>query len=109
MCHAQRSLRDGKKNWVGPSTICYNKNAVFSEGVIGVEQHEVPDRSHYPTRLLRAGDPEAGNDDLSATTTAAERLGMVEVLTRRCWALMGHPIDGTRLQRHVGRIIRRKG
>lgn len=74
-----------------------------------MERRETPDRSHYPTRLLRAGDGEASNDDLSATTTAAERLGMVQVLTQRCWALMGLPIDGTRLQRHVVRISRRKG
>jgi hypothetical protein len=74
-----------------------------------MDRQEMPDRSHYPTRSLRAGDPDASNDDLSATTTAAERLGMVEVLRRRCWALMGHPIDGTRLQRHATRIIRRKG
>ena len=74
-----------------------------------MERGETPDRSHYPTRLLRAGDPEASDDDLSATTTAAGRLGMVEVLTRRCWALMGQPVDGTRLQRHVVRIFRRGG
>jgi hypothetical protein len=74
-----------------------------------MERGETPDRSRYPTRLLRSGDREAIDDDLSATTTAVGRLEMVEILTRRCWALMGRPVDGTRLQRHVVRIFRREG
>jgi hypothetical protein len=74
-----------------------------------MERGEMPDRSRYPARLLRSGDREAIDDDLSAITTAVGRLEMVEILTRRCWALMGQPVDGTRLQRHVVRIFRRGG
>ncbi len=66
-----------------------------------------PDRSHYVTRKLQFGDPET--DDLSATTTAAERLAMMPVLWRRYLDLMGKPVDGIRLQRHVARAYRREG
>ena len=72
-----------------------------------MERREMPDRSHYPVRKLRMSDPEANDDDLSETTTPEERLGMMSVLSRRCWLLMGEPVDGTRLQRHVVHIGRR--
>ena len=74
-----------------------------------MERREMPDRSRYPTRLLRSGDREAIDDDLSAITTAVGRLEMVEILTRRCWTMRGQPVDGTGLQRHVARIFRRGG
>lgn len=47
-------------------------------------------RRHWPVRLYRLGD-EPG-DDLSATTTAVERLTMVTALTAETWALAGHPL-----------------
>lgn len=40
-------------------------------------------------RIARLGDPES--DDLSETTTVAERLDMVALLTRRMWELTGRP------------------
>ena len=71
-----------------------------------METGERPDRSHYPVRKTHIDDPEE-DDDLSATTTAAERLHMVSILTRRCWSLMGETLDGSRLQRHVGGAYQR--
>lgn len=67
-----------------------------------METRERPDRSHYPVRKTHVDDPEEDDDDVSDTTTAAERLQMVSILTRRCWSLMGETADGIRLQRHVG-------
>ena len=66
-----------------------------------------PDRSHYVVRKLHFGDPET--DDLSATTTAAERLEMMGVLTLMCWEMMGRPGDVARVQRHIGGAYQREG
>lgn len=70
---------------------------------------ERPDRSHYPVRKFNLHDPEANDDDLSATTTAAERLAMMPILWRHLGTLMGQPADGIRIQRHVTRAYRREG
>jgi hypothetical protein len=71
-----------------------------------MESPERPDRSHYPIRKFRLGDTEADDDDLSATTTAAERLEIMWTLAKMNWAFMGQPQDAARLQRHVVRIQR---
>ncbi len=46
-------------------------------------------RSPWPVRLLAQG--EASGDDLSASTTAEERIAMVWELSRRMWLLTGRP------------------
>ncbi len=46
-------------------------------------------RSEWPVRVFRLG--EEPGDDISATTTAEERLAMVEVLTREAFGLAGRP------------------
>ncbi len=45
-------------------------------------------RTNWPVRILAAG--EQSTDDLSASSTAEERLEMVWVLSRRMWELTGH-------------------
>ena len=47
-------------------------------------------RAAWPIRRFRLG--EEPGDDLSATTTAAERLAMVWELTLDAWALTGKPL-----------------
>jgi hypothetical protein len=47
-------------------------------------------RRDWPVRKLRQGD--TPGDDLSATTTAQERLQMVWPLTVDAWSLTGRPI-----------------
>jgi hypothetical protein len=49
-------------------------------------------RSSWPVRVFSLG-AEPG-DDLSATTTAEERLAMVEVLSHEAFALAGLPEPG---------------
>ena len=49
-----------------------------------------PDRSHWPVRKLALGS-EPG-DDISAETTAEERLEMVWQLTLEAWSLAGLPL-----------------
>jgi hypothetical protein len=47
-------------------------------------------RGAWPVRVFRLGD-EPG-DDLSRSTTAAERLAMMWVLARDAWSLSGRPL-----------------
>jgi len=47
-------------------------------------------RRNWPVRILRLGDEEP--EDLSAITTAEERLAMVWELSARMWELTGRPI-----------------
>ena len=52
-------------------------------------------RSRWPVRIFRLG--EEPGDDLSASTTAAERIEMVWLLSARCWELTSRPLpDYTR-------------
>lgn len=67
--------------------------------------HPRPDRSRYPTRLVRLEDHDQ-NDDL-AGTTPAERVAMMWPLALDAWAFMGKPVREPRLPRHVVRIRRR--
>lgn len=48
------------------------------------------DRSSWPVRTFRLG--EEPGDDLSASTTPEERLGMMWRLARDAWASSGNPI-----------------
>jgi hypothetical protein len=48
------------------------------------------DPSRWPIRVYRLG--EEPGDDLSAVTTAAERLAMVWTLRDRMWGLTGKPL-----------------
>ena len=67
------------------------------------------DRSHYPPiKKFALDDPEANDDDLSATTTAAERLAVMWTLAEMNWELMGQRVHATRLQRHVAHFFRRE-
>jgi hypothetical protein len=47
-------------------------------------------RRLWPVRVYRLG--EEPGDDLSGSTTVAERLAMVWELTERSWALLGRPL-----------------
>ncbi len=63
------------------------------------------ERQSLITNIRRLDDtsPEA------STTTPSERLLMMWELTRTAWAFMGEPIDESRLQRHVVRVVRGEG
>ena len=45
-------------------------------------------------------------DDLTATTTASERLAMVALLSARMWRLTGQPTPVYRRANMPGRVIR---
>jgi len=63
-----------------------------------------PRSSVGPARIRRLGDPET--EDLSATTTVAERLEMVSVLSRRMWELTGRPFPAYARDEMPSRIVR---
>jgi hypothetical protein len=73
-----------------------------------MSEREMPDRSRYPVRKLRKDDPEANNEDLSATTTPAQRLEMMWTLVEEGSLFAGQAIDESRLQRHIIHVQRRK-
>jgi hypothetical protein len=62
-------------------------------------------RASWPAKLTTLDDDVS--DDLSATTTAEERLAMMWELAVRAWALAGRPIPGYSREETPGRIIRR--
>lgn len=66
-----------------------------------------PDRSDWPTRLIPLS--EEGNDDDVLALTPAERIEMMWPLVVRAWAFTGEDVRGTRLQRHVVRVVRGGG
>lgn len=63
-------------------------------------------RKDWPIRVYRLG--EEPDDDLSATTTAAERVAMVWQLTLDAWASSGQPIPDYPREETPTRLIRRK-
>lgn len=63
------------------------------------------DRSHYPTRIIRKGEPEP--PDPVRSMTPEQRVAMVWPLTLEAWLFMGEPVD-ERIQKHVVRVIRRE-
>lgn len=56
------------------------------------------------TRVVRLGDPQS--EDLSATTTAAQRVEMVALLSRRMWELTGRPLPAYPREETPTRIVR---
>lgn len=61
-------------------------------------------RADWPVRRYRLGD-EPG-EDISAFTTAEERLAMVQELTAAAWLLSGKPIADYPRSSTPGRVIR---
>lgn len=63
------------------------------------------ERAHWPVRIYRLG--EEPSDDLSATTTAEERIEMVGLLSRRMWEIskraQATDVEATTLARRVVR------
>lgn len=64
-----------------------------------------PRRSGMSIRVRRLG--EEPSDDLSATTTAEDRLEMVAVLSRRMWELTGSPTPSYTREEMPVRVFRR--
>lgn len=61
-------------------------------------------RASWPTHKFRLG--EEPSDDLSDSTTAAERLAMVWQLSRDAWVMTGKPFPAYRRGQIPGRVIR---
>ncbi len=61
-------------------------------------------RWDWPIRRFDLGDEPS--DDLSASTTAAERLAMVWPLTVRAWRLAGREIPDYQRSEMPGRVLR---
>lgn len=57
--------------------------------VLPVDATRAAGRRHWPVHIVRLAD--AGHDDVSAYTTAAERVLMVAQLTAEAWTLAGAP------------------
>lgn len=55
-------------------------------------------------RILHLGDEPS--DDLSATTTAEQRLAILDTLSRRMWELTRRPLPTYDRARMPGRVIR---
>lgn len=67
-------------------------------------QRRAAARRHWPVRTFRLGEEPA--DDLRASTTAAERLEMVWLLTVDAWTLSGREIPGYERREAPVRVIR---
>ena len=63
-------------------------------------------RKSWPIRVYRLG--EEPDDDLSATTTATERLEMMWPLAVDAWASSGQPIPDCPRKEAPVRVIRKK-
>lgn len=62
------------------------------------------------TRQIQVKKLSAQTDDFDLkNTTPAERFGMMWQLTLDAWAFKGEPIAEPKLQRHIIRVLRRKG
>ena len=64
-------------------------------------------RRSWPVRKLRLGE-EDGTENLSATTSVAERLAMMWPLALDAWAVLGHPMPDYRRSEAPGRVLRPK-
>jgi hypothetical protein len=62
------------------------------------------ERSSWPIRKFSLGNEPS--DDLSAETTAEERLAMMWDLARRAWLLSGQPLPDYDRSSAPGRVIR---
>jgi hypothetical protein len=63
-------------------------------------------RAHWPIARTALGNERS--EDLSATTTADERLAMMWPLALDAWAAMGEPIPDYPRNEAPGRVIRRR-
>ncbi len=61
------------------------------------------DRSSWPTKLLRAGEPE----EPATADTPEARIEMMWQLALDAWAMKGEPVTDERMPRHIVRVIRR--
>lgn len=62
------------------------------------------------TRQIQVKKLSEQTDDFDLkNTTPAERFGMMWQLTLDAWAFKGEPIAEPKLQRHIIRVLRRKG
>jgi hypothetical protein len=59
-----------------------------------------------PVRLVPRG--QEGSDDLSATTTAAERLAMMRPLALAAWSVAGLPLPTYRRDEMPIKLVRRR-
>jgi hypothetical protein len=62
-------------------------------------------RRDWTARVYRLG--EEPGDDLSAVSTAEERLAMLAELSRRMWSLTGRPVPSYSRAEMPGRVVRR--
>lgn len=60
-------------------------------------------RATWPVRQWRLGEEPA--EDLTASTTAAERLAMVEALSAEAWSLSGRPLPDYRRENAPVRVV----
>lgn len=65
------------------------------------------DRARWPGRLVQLADE--GGEDLSETTTAEERLGMMWQLALDAWASAGRPLPTYAREDAPGRVVRLHG
>jgi hypothetical protein len=63
-------------------------------------------RASWPVRVYRLG--EEPDDDLSATTTAEERLAMMWPLALDAWASSGRPMPDYPREKTPVRVVRRE-
>ena len=63
-----------------------------------------PARSLTPARVIRLEDEQG--DNLADSTSAEERIAMVEVLSRRMWEITGRPFPTSDRADMPGRILR---
>jgi len=61
-------------------------------------------RRDWPIEVYQMG--EEPSDDLSATTTAEERLGMMWELAKTAWVLAGRSIPDYEIKDAPGKVIR---
>jgi hypothetical protein len=88
-------------SWILPG-----KPGIYRETADGAaDRLEGMDRSHYPTRVVRWGEPEPA--DPVRELTAEQRLKMVWPLTLEAWRFIGNPVDGVPMRRDIVRVTRR--
>ena len=71
---------------------------------ISEKEQRAAARREWPVAVYQLG--EEPGDDLSASTTAEERLGMMWELAQRAWFFSGKPIPDYELKDAPGRVIR---
>jgi hypothetical protein len=64
--------------------------------------------SQHSREVRKSTLAEQGRERDLVGTTPEERIGMMWQLTVNAWAMMGVDLRGSRLQRHVERVVKRK-